>query len=98
MDALIERGYRIPEDFSVIGSDNLLFSNLSRVSLTTIEHHPDIVAQSALSTLLSRTHIFVNNQSASNAACFQVRCQPALIVHGSTGPVRQNSIVLPSDQ
>ena len=98
MDALIERGYRIPEDFSVIGSDNLLFSNLSRVSLTTIEHHPDIVAQSALSTLLSRTHIFVNNQSASNAACFQVRCQPALIVRGSTGPVRQDSIAPSSDQ
>ena len=91
MDALIEQGYRIPQDFSVIDSDNLLFSSLSQVSLTTIEHHPDIVAQSALSTLLSRTHIFVNNQSSSTAARFQVKCQPALIVRNSTGPVRQKT-------
>lgn len=88
MDALIERGYRIPEDFSVIGSDNLLFSSMSRVSLTTIEHHPDIVAQSALTTLLNRTHMSSTNQSASSAARFHVQCQPNLIVRGSTGPVR----------
>lgn len=88
MDALIERGYRIPEDFSVIGSDNLLFSSMSRVSLTTIEHHPDIVAQSALTTLLNRTHMSSTNQSASSTARFHVQCQPNLIVRGSTGPVR----------
>ena len=46
MDALISRGYRIPEDFSVIGSDNLLFSSMPQVSLTTIEHHPYIGALS----------------------------------------------------
>lgn len=89
MDALIEQNYRVPEDFSVIGSDNLLFSGLAQVSLTTIEHHPDIVARSALSTLLSRTHIFGSNQSAATSTSFQVRCQPALIVRNSTGPARQ---------
>ena len=57
MDALIAKGYRIPEDFSVIGSDNLLFSGMSRVSLTSIEHHTDILAQSALTTLLNRTRM-----------------------------------------
>lgn len=88
MDALIGRGYRIPEDFSVIGSDNLLFSSMFRVSLTTIEHHPDIVAQSALTTLLNRTHMSSTNQSASSTARFHVQCQPNLIVRGSTGPVR----------
>lgn len=93
IDELIEHGYRIPEDFSVIGSDNHLYSSLSPVSLTTVELHPDIVAQSALTTLLSRTHIFLNNQSAAYAASFQVRCQPTLVIRNSTGPVRQKTSV-----
>jgi LacI family transcriptional regulator len=87
MDALIDKGYRIPEDFSLIGSDNLLFSSLSRVSLTTIELHPDIVAQSALTMLLNRTHMMTSSQSFSSAR-FQVQCQPNLVVRGSTGPSR----------
>lgn len=92
MDALISRGYRIPEDFSVIGSDNLLFSSMPQVSLTTIEHHPYIVAQSALTTLLNRTHMSVTNQSASSTARFQVQCQPNLIIRRSTGPARTGTL------
>lgn len=95
MDALISKGYRVPEDFSVIGSDNLLFSGMSRVSLTTIEHHPDIVAQSALTTLLNRTHMLGQNQIVSSTARFQVQCQPALIVRGSTG--RAKNSILPDE-
>lgn len=91
MDTLVEKGYRVPEDFSVIGSDNNLYSSLSRVSLTTIELHLDIVARSALSTLLSRARISANGQSALNAARFQVYCEPTLVVRGSTGPARQTS-------
>ncbi len=89
MDALIEKGYRIPEDFSVIGSDNLLFSSMSRVSLTTIEHYPDVVAQSALTTLLNRVRIPGASLSSTR---FQVQCQPSLIVRGSTGPVRSHDL------
>lgn len=70
------------------GSDNLLFSSMPQVSLTTIEHHPYIVAQSALTTLLNRTHMSVTNQSASSTARFQVQCQPNLIIRRSTGPAR----------
>ena len=88
MDALIEKGYRIPEDFSVIGSDNLLFSGMSRVSLTTIEHHPDVIAESALTTLLNR----VRMASSYASTRFQVQCQPSLLVRGSTGPVRTTEL------
>ena len=92
MDALIEKGYRIPEDFSVIGSDNLLFSNISGVSLTTIEHYPDLVAQSALNTLLNRVRL---SNATMAAARFQVQCQPTLLVRGSTGPVRTQPLQVP---
>ena len=89
MDALIEKGYRIPEDFSVIGSDNLLFSNVSGVSLTTIELYPDVIAQSALTTLLSRVKI---PGAALTSTRFHVQCQPSLLARGSTGPVRAHSL------
>ena len=88
MDALCRMGYRIPEDFSVIGSDNLLYSNMPQISLTSIEHHPDIVAQSALTTLLNRTHMSASSQPVSSAAQFRVLCQPSLVVRNSTGPAR----------
>lgn len=88
MDALCRMGYRIPEDFSVIGADNLLYSNMAQISLTTIENHPDIVAQSALTTLLNRTHMSVSNQPVASAAQFHVLCQPSLVVRSSTGPAR----------
>lgn len=88
MDALCHMGYRIPEDFSIIGSDNLLYSNMMQLSLTTIEHHSDIVAQSALTTLLNRTHISASNQPVASAAQFHVICRPSLVVRNSTGPAR----------
>ena len=85
MDALIEKGFRIPEDFSVIGSDNILFSGMSRVSLTSIEHYTDVVAHSALTTLLNRVRI---PSASMTSARFQVKCEPTLMIRGSTGPVR----------
>lgn len=84
MDALAEKGYEIPKHFSVVGSDNLLFSGMSQVSLTTIEVHPEIIAQSAFITLLNR----VQMNHSRNTARFQVQCQPNLIIRGSTGPAR----------
>lgn len=92
MDALIAKGYRIPEDFSVIGSDNLLFSGMSRVSLTSIEHHTDVLAQSALTTLINRTRMLEDNQVASAAARFHVQCQPSLVVRESTGVARSGPL------
>ena len=87
MDALAEKGYRVPEDFSVVGSDNLLFSGMSNISLTTVEHHPDLVAEAAFTMLLNRQQM----RSTSNAS-FQTKCQPILISRGSTGPVRSSPL------
>ena len=87
IDSLLEQGYRVPEDLSVIGSDNILFSGMERVSLTTIEYHPDVVARAALVTLLNRTDLSTEEQVWAGIARFQVQCQPTLVVRGSTGPV-----------
>lgn len=91
MDALAEKGYEIPKHFSVVGSDNLLFSGMDRVSLTTIEVYPEIIAQSALTTLLNR----VQMNSSWGTARFQVQCQPNLVIRGSTGPARTTPLPPP---
>lgn len=92
MEALSQMGYSIPGDFSVVGSDNILYSNMTRISLTTIDHHPDVVAESALTTLLNRTRISTINHPRSVTSQFRVLCQPSLVVRGSTGPARSHSL------
>ena len=82
-----DEGCRVPEDLSVIGSDDILFSQMERVSLTTIEYHPDVVARAALTTLLNRTDLSTEEQIWAGIARFQVQCQPTLVIRGSTGPV-----------
>lgn len=91
MDALAAKGYEIPKHFSVVGSDNLLFSGMDRVSLTTIEVYPEVIAQTALTTLLNR----VQMNSSWGTARFQVQCQPNLVIRGSTGPARTTPLPPP---
>lgn len=88
MDALRRKGYRIPEDFSIIGSDNLVFSQMAQVSLTTVEFYSSVIAQSALTTLLNRTSLADTSPMVYSAAQFRVQCQPSLLVRSSTGPAR----------
>ena len=95
MDALLRMGYRVPEDFSIVGSDNILYSNMTQISLTSIDHHSDMVAESALTTLLNRTHISAANQPKAGSAQFRVLCHPTLIVRGSTGPARSHALTPP---
>lgn len=59
MDALISRGYRFQEDFSVIGSDNLLFSSMPQVSLTTIRSTTPTSSRSPRSRRFLNRHAHV---------------------------------------
>jgi LacI family transcriptional regulator len=52
MRAADERGIRIPEDVSLIGFDNISFSALPRINLTTIEQPLRTIAISAMDILL----------------------------------------------
>lgn len=86
MDAILEKGYRIPEDFSILGFDNLLYTGLSRISMTTVDNHTDLLAQSAMDVLLHRINLSTNSPLISETY-FKIECKPRLIVRKSTGPV-----------
>ena len=51
-DALLKEKYRIPEDISVIGCDNLLFSGLRGIDLTTVEHYVSKKGEDACEILI----------------------------------------------
>ncbi len=54
MRALIEQGYRIPEDISIIGFDNMPFSNMTFPGLTTINIQKKEMGQVAVKRLLTK--------------------------------------------
>ena len=88
MDALLEQGFRVPEDYSIIGFDNLLYTGLERISLTTVDPHADMLAQSAMDVLLHRLNILMPDSLVSHMR-FKAECQPRLIVRHSTAKIEQ---------
>jgi DNA-binding LacI/PurR family transcriptional regulator len=74
-----ELGLRIPEDVSVVGYDNSVYSRLPRLSLTTVDSHITEVGQVAGRTLTARL------EGAQGTAETRL-LSPALILRSSTGP------------
>ena len=54
MRAADEKGIRIPEDISVLGFDNISFSGLPRIGLTTVEQPKADMAAAAVEIILER--------------------------------------------
>jgi LacI family transcriptional regulator len=58
-----ERNIRIPEDISVIGFDDLFFSGMLEVPLTTIRQPVDVIAVEACRVLLEQMNGTFNQES-----------------------------------
>ena len=54
LDAIADKGFRVPEDYSVCGFNNLSSSRISHVGLTTVEHQAELRARTAFNILLER--------------------------------------------
>jgi LacI family transcriptional regulator, galactose operon repressor len=52
MRAIIDAGFRIPEDIAVVGCGNLLFSDFLRVPLTSVDQGSDQIGKSAANLAL----------------------------------------------
>ncbi|MDN5916388.1 MAG: LacI family transcriptional regulator [Pseudonocardia sp.] len=79
-----ELGLRVPEDLSVVGYDNTVFSRLRRLSLTTVDAHIDEVGRGAGRLLLEQ----IEDADGSPKAQVVTRLlEPTLVARGSTGPV-----------
>lgn len=75
--ALLERGLRIPEDISVAGYDDVIFSSLSEIPLTTVRQDIPHLAKTAVEMLVAR----VENRKTPTKS---VRISPELVIRSST--------------
>jgi LacI family transcriptional regulator len=52
LKAILEAGLRVPEDIAVIGAGNVHYSDLLRVSLSTVDQNSTAIGESAADLLL----------------------------------------------
>lgn len=77
INAIIQRGLKIPDDISICGFDNIFPSNLQGVSLTSVDHCIIEKGKKAVSLLLQSLR---NEEDVTTAVEYKSR----LIVRGST--------------
>ena len=84
IDAIHDAGFRIPEDYSVCGFDNIYPSSFSGVNLTTVEHYIIQVGKSAI-RLISDKIAKKSSREIDSDAVTRVEYRCKLIVRNSTG-------------
>ncbi len=86
LDSLLDLGYHIPQDYSICGCDNILFSNMRGVGLTTVEHFAAEKARDAVDILVRRMGMGAEGETPPRT--HRVEYEPQLIVRSSTGASR----------
>lgn len=93
MDAILSRGKRIPQDYSVIGCDNLTISGFRRMSLTSVDSFNAQRAQEAVRIIVQKIERSGRaDQGHVPVETVRVAYEPRLIRRASTGrcPVRED--------
>ena len=85
LDALHEEKYHVPKDVSVIGCDNIFYSGIRRISLTTIDHFVALKGRDACDIIMKK-NLSQNSQYSEiqPISTYHVEYEPRLIVRGTT--------------
>ena len=83
MDVILKEGYRIPEDFSIIGFDDIPIASHKRIELTTIDSNTAETSKLAIETLIS-----IINRKPEPVKITKILVEPKLIIRTSTGPAK----------
>ena len=70
LEAITDKGFRIPEDYSVCGFNNLPSSRISHIGLTSVEHQAEARARTAFNILFERIK---GNSTAGDAVRVEYR-------------------------
>lgn len=86
MAAILDHGYRIPADFSVVGFDNLYLSSMPQISLTSVDHASVKKGQQAVDMIYRKN---THDEKKERSYVMHLEYEPQLIVRGSTGRCRK---------
>lgn len=93
VDALQEARLRVPKDVSVIGCDNIFYSGIRRISLTTIDHFVALKGRDACDIIIRK--ITTNDQfyrGVQPTSLYNIEYTPKVIVRKTTGYARIKDI------
>jgi LacI family transcriptional regulator len=77
--ALVENRIKIPEEISLAGYDNVIFSNIATIPITTVHQDIEGIAVTAVDMLIN-----MNSEELSQNK--HLLLQPQLVIRESTGP------------
>ncbi len=80
---LLDLGYRVPDDVSVIGYDNMQFTEASYPRLTTVETPSQLMAEKACELLISRLEASGKKQNTAGSNFSNIILEPKLIIRES---------------
>ena len=86
IDALREMHLHVPRDVSVIGCDNIFYSGIRRISLTTIDHFVALKGRDACDIVIRK--IDMNDKfylDERPASLYNIEYTPKLITRSTTG-------------
>ena len=88
IDAIIDAGKRVPEDYSVCGCDNTNISKYRRISLTSVESYTRQMAREGMDILIRKIQgdMQISELEDSPDGVTRIEYFPKLIVRKSTGP------------
>ena len=87
LDGLIEKGYRVPDDYSLCGFDNVFPSGFHRMELTTVDNTTQDHGASAFHLLRDRLENRTENPAVYPITRLEYRSR--LIIRGSTAAPRE---------
>lgn len=89
-DALLNLHYKIPEEISVVGCDNLLISGMKGIDLTTVEHFAPKKGEDACRLLLDKIEAEQERGGfLKEGMIHHIEYEPRLIIRGSTSYPRK---------
>lgn len=91
LDAIKARGYHVPQDYSVIGCDNISLSQMNSVSLTTVEHYPHLRARDATEMLIKKIESAKEHTTdISTKGVTRVEFEPKMMIRSTTRSISKN--------
>ena len=88
IDALEKSRIHVPKDVSVIGCDNIFYSGIRRLSLTTIDHFVALKAEMPVTLLSGKLLPTISFIQASATSLYNIEYTPKLIARKTTAYAR----------